>query len=160
MEHLTKFMKALTVWQPCASLIIIGAKPYEFRGRSYLDYINHPKPGERIAIHASARPVRPAEVKDLLFRIGGAGDTTGLIVERAKQLLDRVRAAHKCRALPLGAVLGTAVIGEPKRADEIFGRRPEASDADYNWAWPLTDVEKFNVPVPTRGMQGFWRWKS
>jgi hypothetical protein len=25
-------MKAITVWQPWASLIAIGAKPYEFRG--------------------------------------------------------------------------------------------------------------------------------
>jgi hypothetical protein len=90
-------LRAITIWQPWASLIIIGAKPYEFRDRSYLAYINHPQPGERIAIHASARPVRPAEVKDLLFRIGRTEDTTGLIVERAAQLLDRVRAAHRCR---------------------------------------------------------------
>ena len=55
-------MKALTIWQPWASLIMIGAKPYEFRGRSYLAYINHPQPGERMAIHAGARPVRPTEV--------------------------------------------------------------------------------------------------
>jgi hypothetical protein len=26
-------MKALTIWQPWASLIMIGAKPYEFRER-------------------------------------------------------------------------------------------------------------------------------
>lgn len=28
-------MKALTVWQPWASLIIMGAKPYEFRKWDY-----------------------------------------------------------------------------------------------------------------------------
>jgi hypothetical protein len=48
-------MKARTIWQPWASLIMIGAKPYEFRGRSYLAYIDHPLPGERIGIHAGAR---------------------------------------------------------------------------------------------------------
>jgi hypothetical protein len=168
MERVTQSsMKTLAVWQPWASLIIIGAKPWAFRGRSYLAYVNHPQPGERIAIHASARPVRPArdhdvspniEVKDLLFRLGRGIDTTDLIVERAEQLLNRVCAAHKYQALPLGAVLGIAVIGEPKRADDIFGRRPEAADADYNWAWPLRDVEKFDVPVPARGLQGFWKW--
>jgi hypothetical protein len=55
-------MKALTIWQPWGSLIIIGAKPYEFRGQSYLAYINHPEPGERVAIHVGARPVRPKSV--------------------------------------------------------------------------------------------------
>jgi len=48
-------MKALTIRQHWTSLIMIGAKPYEFRGRSYLAYINHPQPGERIGIHAGAR---------------------------------------------------------------------------------------------------------
>jgi hypothetical protein len=37
-------MKAITVRQPWASLIILGAKPYEFRDRSYLTYINHSSP--------------------------------------------------------------------------------------------------------------------
>jgi hypothetical protein len=159
-------MKAITVWQPWASLIIIGAKPYEFRDRSYLACINHPQPGERIAVHASARPIRPVEVKDPLFRIGGREDTTGLIVERAKQLLDRIRAAHRCRALPLGAVLGTAIIGTPCSAETIFGgsrgdAAPQDSDRGlFNWAWPLTSVEKFDVPVPARGQQGFWKWTA
>jgi len=30
-------IRAITIWQPWASLIIIGAKPYEFRTRSFLD---------------------------------------------------------------------------------------------------------------------------
>jgi len=37
---------------------MIGAKPYEFRGRSYPAYINHPLPRERISIHAGARYVQ------------------------------------------------------------------------------------------------------
>jgi hypothetical protein len=46
--------ESLTIWQPWASLIMIGAKPYEFRGRSYLRYPNRREPGERVAIHAGA----------------------------------------------------------------------------------------------------------
>ena len=47
-------MKALTIWQPWASLIAMGAKPYEFRGWK------PPKSliGQRLAIHAGARPVK------------------------------------------------------------------------------------------------------
>jgi hypothetical protein len=70
--------RALTIWQPWASLIMIGAKPYEFRGRSYLAYINHPQPGERIAIHVGARPVRRAEEA----RLCSDHDTTGLVREQ------------------------------------------------------------------------------
>jgi hypothetical protein len=136
-------IRAITIWQQWASLIIIGAKPYEFRYRSYLAYINHPQPGERIAIHAGVRPVKRDEVLDLLARLDSHGSATGF----------------KCRLLPLGAVLGTAVIGKPRNAGTLFGRAVEDSDRGlFNWAWPLTGVEKFDVPVHVGGRQGFWRW--
>lgn len=55
----------LTVWQPWATLIAEGFKPYEFRGwpapRSLI--------GKRIAIHAGARPVRKDEVRQLLLQL-------------------------------------------------------------------------------------------
>jgi hypothetical protein len=60
--------------------------------------------------------------------------------------------------LPLGAVLGTAVIGEPRNAGALFGRTVEDSDRGlFNWAWPLIGIEKFDVPVFAREQQGFWR---
>ena len=55
-------MKALTIWQPWASLIIAGVKPYEFRGW----YPPASIIGRRIAIHAGARPVRKAEIAELI----------------------------------------------------------------------------------------------
>jgi NitT/TauT family transport system ATP-binding protein len=61
--------------------------------------------------------------------------------------------------LPLGAVLGTAVIGEPRNAGALFGRTVEDSDRGlFTWAWPLIGIEKFDVTVPALGQQGFWRW--
>ena len=44
-------MKALTLWQPWASLVIAGAKPYEFRSWSPPRWLI----GQRIVIHAAAR---------------------------------------------------------------------------------------------------------
>jgi hypothetical protein len=153
-------MKALTIWQPWATLIIVGAKPYEFRKRSYFGYPGHPKPGDRIAIHAGARPVRREEVKDVQTRLTSDHDTTGLVPQLADPLLVNILMSFRCQLLALGAVLGTAVIGMPRRADEVFGVAPEDSDRGlFNWAWPLTDIEKFDVPVPARGLQGFWEWK-
>jgi hypothetical protein len=126
-------MKALTIWQAWASLIIIGAKPYEFRPRSYFAYIAPPKPGERIAIHAAMRPTRLTEVEYTLGRILITGDAPDFITEPARAFLEPLRSALKggramkdrVRALaPLGCVLGTAVIGQPTQAHEIFGVAP------------------------------------
>jgi len=158
---------AITVWQPGASLIMVGAKPYEFRGASYLD-INaypgvRPAPGDRVVVHAAKRRVRKVEVDDLLARVcsdGSGHDTHGLIEEFARPLLERCRAAYQYQALPLGAGLGTAVIGRPRNAGAIFGRLPHDSDrGDFNWAWPLSDPQPFKQPIPARGQQGFWKWQ-
>jgi hypothetical protein len=154
-------MKALTIWQPWASLIMVGAKPLEFRPKSYLRYINSPAVNERIGIHAGMRTVRPSEIEDLLRRLDDKDNITGLLPDLARPLLERVRAAHKCRLLPLGAMLGTAVIGKPRNAGTIFAVLPEDSDrGDFNWAWPMQDVKPFDAPIPVKGAQGFWRWEE
>ena len=150
-------MKAITIWQPWASLIMVGAKPYEFRPKSYLRYINAPKVFERIVIHAGARPVKAAEVEDLLVRLN-KDESTGLDPVIARAVLERCRAAAKYQALPLGCALGTAVIGQPRNAGLIFkGVRIEDSDrGDFNFAWPLSDIRAFDAPIPMRGAQGFF----
>ena len=157
-------MKALTVWQPWASLIIVGAKPYEFRPKSYQHYTGGPAIGDRIVIHAGARPIKPAEVEDLLLRLNDEDNTTGLITDIARPLLERLRRAYRYQGLELGAGLGTVALGRPRNAGVIFrrpvadsDRRAEDNDA-FNWAWPIADVARFDAPVPMRGMQGFWNW--
>lgn len=151
---------AITIWQPWASLIVLGAKPYEFRGWAA------PKAyrGRRIAIHAGARPVRRAEVSDLLMSLSGPQAwTTCLRPEIARPILERLHAAPK--AAVLSHVVGTAVLGEPVRADAIvgeFGGTLNDSDrAEHcNWAWPLTDIVPCEPPVPATGAQGFWPWRD
>ncbi len=153
-------MKAFTIWQPWASLIMVGAKPYEFRPKSYLQYINPPAIGERVVVHAGARPIRPREVYELLAQCRAGGAHTGLIVEKAIPLLERIAEAHKCRGVvEEGFGLGTVIIGEPRNAGVIFGGLPHDSDrGDFNWAWPMQDPRPFDAPIPMRGSQGFWAW--
>jgi hypothetical protein len=168
-------MKAICLYQPWASLVMIGAKPYEFRPKSYLDntaYRGHPQPGDRIVIHASARKICVAEVADLLNRLGTADDTTALNVGPAMGLLDRVWKSFELprknappMPIPLGAGLGTAIIGPPALSCDIFNLTvaPMQVDSDrgqFNWAWPLTDIEPFAAPIPMRGLQGFWNWRG
>lgn len=166
-------MKALTLWQPWASLVAANAKPWEFRPRSYAAYIAPPKPGDRIAVHAAMRPVRYTEIVDILLSIKAWGGTelAPLIADRANAILQPMldlfeieRRGTEMRAklhalAPLGAVVCTAIIGIPQRSDEIFGRAPGTCWADYNWAWPLTEIEPFPVPIPATGQQGFWEWR-
>lgn len=166
-------MKVLCLFQPWASLVMIGAKPWEFRPKSYLDnkaYRGHPHPGDRIVIHATARKVRVDEIADLLNRIGTPDDTTALKAGPALDLIQRVwdslelpRKNAPPMPIPLGAGLGTAIIGVPALACDVFGIKvaPMQVDSDrgqFNWAWPLTDIHPFEQPIPMRGMQGFWNW--
>lgn len=152
-------MKALTIWQPWATLIIAGVKPYEFRGWTAPPAIR----GQRIAIHAGARPVKKAEIADLIIRLRTPSEAwmTGLKPE-ALAMLERWHSNPA--ALPLSSIVGTAVLGQPKRAFEIldaFGvtindsRRHEHA----NWAWPMLDILPQEPIQPAKGAQGFWDWR-
>lgn len=153
-------MKAITIYQPWASLIAILAKPYEFRG--------WPVPrnliGQRIAVHAGARPVKRDEIADLIMRLRGAEPwTTALIPEIALPWLEWAHANPQL--LPRSVIVATAEIGLCKPAYEIigeFGATPGDSDRreHMNRAWPLADVQALMPPIPARGAQGFWEWRS
>jgi hypothetical protein len=159
-------MYALTVWAPWSTLIIEGWKPYEFRG---WDYRRH-RPGlvgQRIAIHAGARPVKLSEVEDLLARMNGkhsrVSEAARPFLVRLTRMIRERRRSRRSALAPLAAVLGTAVIGEPIECRTLFGSGvltyPDSDRvAQQAWAWPLSDIERFPVPVPARGAQNFWHW--
>jgi hypothetical protein len=150
-------MKALTIWQPWATLVMIGAKPYEFRRWDYRERARHLE-GQRIVIHAGARPVKLTEVQDIMDRMEDR--LSSLRAELAMPLLRRLEAAHKCRGVvELAAGLGTAILGRPKRVDALFNSPADSDRIDHHmWAWPLTDIRPFVCRIPMRGLQGFWEW--
>lgn len=168
-------MKALTIWQPWASLIMAGAKPYEFRGwrppRSVI--------GQRIIIHAAARKIDRDEALSLwtILKDRDCGEVLGIDPEEL-----RICAAETClhpelaipilwrgcsnraEPLPMSAGLGIAIVGEPRLGTDIaadFGV-PRANDSDRdehaNWGWPMLDIEVWPQPIPMRGKQGLWNW--
>jgi hypothetical protein len=147
-------VKALTIWQPWASLIIAGAKPYEFRRWNYLTR-NRDVEGQRIVIHAGARRIVPAEVSDILSRLRGG--ETGLAVDKARGIVQR--ALTEPHLFPLAAGLGTAILQRPRPVGQIFTGALDSDRLDHAmWAWPLTDIEPFEPVIPMRGFQGFWPW--
>ena len=160
-------MKALTIWQPWASLIIAGAKPYEFRGwRAPRAII-----GQRIVIHAAARKIDRDEVC-ALYHMHHWRETdaeldlyarqTCLISEKALPVLRRMLLGKD--PLPMACGIGTAVVGEPRLGTDIaeeFGV-PRANDSGRdehaNWGWPMLEIEPWPQPIPMRGAQGLWNW--
>ena len=100
----------------------------------------------------------PAEVEDIIARM--ADRISSLRAEIALPLLERIRAAHKCRGVvELAAGLGTAILAKPKRVSALFNSPADSDRIDHHmWAWPLTDIRPFAEPVPMRGAQGFWEW--
>lgn len=150
-------MKALTIWQPWASLVMIGAKPYEFRRWDYRERAADLE-GQRIVIHAGARPVHPNEVHDIIARMEDR--ISSLRAEIAMPLLTRIRDAHRCKGVvELSAGLGTAILGKPKSVAALFNSPADSDRIDHHmWAWPLTEIQPFDTPIQAKGAQGFWNW--
>jgi hypothetical protein len=159
-------MKALTLWQPWASLIMIGAKPWEFRK---WDFTEPRRPGvvrtvpalaklvgQRIVIHAGARPPKKFELEDIIERIDEG--ESALVPEIAKPFIERVLDGEE--RLPMASALGTAVLGQPQKSFDLFKHIVADSDRlDHQmYAWPVSDVQAFPAPVPAAGAQGFWNW--
>lgn len=152
-------MKALTIWQPWASLIIAGAKPYEFRRWSYASRFPS-LVGQRIVLHAGARRMPRGDLTEILQRI--ADGESGLDAAIAKPIVLRCLEGLRQREqiLPLAAGMGTAILGKPVRAFDLFKDKvADSSRLDQHiYAWPLTEIRPFEPYEPRRGAQGFWKW--
>ena len=160
-------MKALTLWQPWASLVIEGAKPYEFRGWRPPSWLI----GQRIVIHAATKKIDRDALNHMLMilalrdrsdDISRAAAETCLHPEIAIPVLNRALDG----ALPTASGIGTAVVGEPRLGPDIaqdFGvSLANDSDRDQhaNWGWPMLEIERWDAPIPMRGMQGLWTWPT
>ena len=159
-------MKAITLYQPWASLIAEGVKTIETRGR--------PAPqrfvGTRIAIHAAKR-----NPEGLIYSRGRNGFLIGYDLSLYGPIRHMVIGRPK-PALPTGAVLATArlkALAQVLECDGDTARVRQGSDesifvktdpyGDFSpgrWLWMLDEVRKLAEPIPARGRQWFWEWDS
>jgi len=135
-------MQAISLTQPWAQLVVLGAKrvetrswPTRYRGE--------------IAIHASKGFPKPAkEIVQHEWIYGFALDPHGFFVDN----------------LPLGAIIGTVEITDclpTEKADEIglYSHHAEWAFGDYGagrYMWLLTNPCMFDTPMPCKGALKIW----
>jgi hypothetical protein len=134
-------VKALTLWQPWASLIALGEKQIETRPWS----TRYRGP---LAIHAAKRWTKDQQT------LTGYGP------------FSRALRRHALVHLPLGVVVATCTLVDCLPITPTFVRTlsdRERTFGDFSlgrWAWILDDVEYLQPPLPARGQQGLWEWRS
>lgn len=162
-------MKALTLTQPWATLVAIGAKRYETRSWSTTYR------GE-IAIHAAkgitsiggkegfydlcmSTPFKDTLCKcpSLLAAAKLNALSTGSLIVTPKHVFD---------SLPMGAIVAVARLGEIYSTNALFSvdSLPETGSneeefGDYSanrFAWELLDVRPLKAAVPCKGALSIW----
>lgn len=154
-------MKAITIWQPYASLVSIHKKPDETRGWPT-------KYRGPIAIHAGVKPAHEMDLETIrachnafglatesLFPEYVRGLPHGSIVAIAKLVECWKVIEHTQTAIILMQSNG---VGE----DKVSIHEPYLAFGDYSvgrYIWGLADIHALPEPIPAKGKQGLWNWE-
>jgi len=149
-------MKALTLTQPWASLVAIGAKQIETRSWS-TNFRG------TLAIHAAKgfpKAAREFAIEPVCYRAVQRHS-----LSKTYSLIDP--------SYPLGCVVATCNLLDCLPMESrgclagVFQDYPELDTeqerafGDYSpgrWAWVLEDVKAFPEPIPAKGALGLWEW--
>ncbi len=140
-------MKALTIWQPWASLIAAGEKKYETR--SWETKYRGP-----IAIHSAK----------ILFDTNSYFDRELYPFAYALDLSN----IHSFDTLPYGCIVATAELLNcfqvtPALIKKLGLTKKEIYFGDWTpgrYAWELTNVKMFENPIKVNGKQRLWNWEA
>jgi hypothetical protein len=146
-------MKAISLWQPWASLIATGAKKMETRSWA----TNYRGP---LAIHAAK--TWNSELSGMLSyrRIqGGLAPLVGQQLDVTGKSWPGVKDEH----LPRGCVIATCRLVDCIPAEKLTLEQVEVEKhyGDFSagrFAWILDDVQVLPEPILAKGMQGLWNW--
>jgi activating signal cointegrator 1 len=153
-------MLALSLTQPWATLVTIGAKHIETRS-----WAPHQRCiGQRIAIHAAKGFPRKAKEccwEELFTRVLWPD----LFVSFARSPEMDAALQDRIGKLPRGVVLCTAKLcgAWSTNNEELVDRlsiqeRLFGSYAPDRWMWVLEDIQPLPEPIPARGALGLWKW--
>jgi len=167
-------MKAITLWQPWASLLACGAKQYETRSWP----TNYRGP---IAIHAAAMRIAHVMSQVYPMALNRMHPDNALM----RSLINSVRrtTGEYIGELPLGKVIAVAeLVGchqmVLRGGNRLLRESPSFIETDRGiyvpdeqellfgdwtpgrYAWEFDNVTVLTEPVSARGMQGLWEWKE
>jgi hypothetical protein len=138
-------MKALTLTQPWATLVAIGAKRIETR--SWSTQYRGP-----LAIHAAKG------IKEEHFVLARFGEFQKALSPFYPEVLHQ----HSYPTWPLGAIIAVCELTdclEIQPLSFIIPDKPERSFGDYTpgrFAWILGNVHQLKEPIPAHGALGLW----
>lgn len=131
-------MKALSLWQPWASAIAVGAKTIETRSW-WTPYRG------ALAIHAAKTD--NAELREFF-----TWDACQSLRRHYPTFDD----------LPFGAIVATCRLVECLKTTDIDGlTTQERALGDYTagrYGWVLAEIRMLPLPIPARGAQQLWEW--
>lgn len=132
-------MKAITIKQPWASLIVHGIKNIENRTwRCPKKYI-----GQRVLIHASAKPVEMRNPNSVF----------------TKAQWDSLSLEYQRNIICGDGLLNSAIIGSIEIVDCIQDYPSIwAEKGFYNWV--LANPVLFKQPIPSKGKLSFWEYDN
>ncbi|PNE59704.1 hypothetical protein A8H39_00725 [Paraburkholderia fungorum] len=143
-------MKAISIWQPHATLLLLGPKRYETRGWT----VPRTLLGKRVAIHAAKADGGLIEiVQYILARKDGIA---------ADEAMDAYVAAivgagyRTCGEMPRGCIIGSVILCESLAAERAEDHNGFGYFSAGRFAWRVSDSKVLAKPVPFRGMQGFF----
>lgn len=131
-------MKAISLWQPWATLVAIGAKRFETRSW-------RPKYRGLLAIHAAKR-------MDVLLKEYCLQDPFYLELREA---------GYEISNLPLGAIVAVVKLIDIQPVNKIrdslrFNEKAFGNYADGRYAWQLELVKRLEKPIPMNGAQALF----
>lgn len=142
-------IRCLSLWQPWASLMAVGAKKIETRSWA-TDYTG------LVAIHAAKKWT--GELKDILGTEPFHSALDAEIVRLARR--------RQPTLLPLGAIVGLGYLKACYRTEylrrhpDVYGltEREEAFGdfSDGRFGWCFQNIFAFVEPIPMKGQQGLW----
>lgn len=159
-------MKAITIWQPWATLIAIGAKRYETR--SWSTTYRGP-----LAIHAAKRKIGgvPFEDSPIMMEVGDYQ----VVRKNVRAAGSKIRSEGdflRTPALPweddefiydwpirYGAVIAVVEIESIGYTENVPVEERVLGDfTPGRFAWKLANVQPIS-PVPAQGSQRLWNWE-
>lgn len=154
-------LKAITVYQPYASLIAVGCKTIETRSWAT-------KYRGKLAIHAAK--------KFIYGIIGELCRNDPIWNETMKSLGIDYEKGFERTPLSHGAVIATCHLVDCKKIYKYASHsdivnlgamrppeEPELSFGDYTegrYGWILEDIRPLPEPIPAKGMQRLWSWEA